>query len=213
VLGALSEPARSGLLATATERRYAASEIIYLAGSPALSLYVVIEGRVRVLRERHGRTIVIHDEEPGGCLGEVPLFEGSTYPATAMAAEPTRCLVLRRDTILDAVRAEPELALALLARLAGRVRHLVDRVDRNTSQPILRRLAELLLTRAAASRSLSFTLGGSQQQAADEIGTVREVVVRGLRALRERGAIAARGGGRFSVTDEELLRRLASGDD
>jgi CRP-like cAMP-binding protein len=211
VLGTLSQSARSALLSAAGERRYATSEIIYLAGAHAQSLYVVLEGRVRLLRESHGRTIVIHEEARGGCLGEVPLFEGTTYPATAMAAEPTRCLVWHRDAILEAVRADPELALALLSRLAARVRHLVDRMDRNTSQPMLGRLAQLLLARAAASRAASFSLGGSQQQAADEIGTVREVVVRGLRTLRERGAIAARGGGRYSV-DEEALHRIAAGD-
>jgi CRP/FNR family transcriptional regulator len=172
-----------------------------------------MDGRVRLLRESHGRTILIHHEERGGCLGEVPLFEGTTYPATAMAAEPTRCLVIHREAILEMVRTEPELALALLARLAARVRHVVDRLDRNTSQSTLGRLAEHLLARASASRARAFTLGASQQQAAEELGTVRELVVRGLRALRDRGAIVALGGGRYSVADEGLLRRIASGED
>jgi CRP/FNR family transcriptional regulator len=213
ILDAVSQRTRTALLASAVERSFAAGEILYLAGSPARSLYLVMDGRVRLLRESHGRTILIHHEERGGCLGEVPLFEGTTYPATAMAAEPTRCLVIHREAILEMVRTEPELALALLARLAARVRHVVDRLDRNTSQSTLGRLAEHLLARASASRARAFTLGASQQQAAEELGTVRELVVRGLRALRDRGAIVALGGGRYSVADEGLLRRIASGED
>src|SRR5476651_2271731 len=104
ILNALSARARAALLASGIERMFAANEVLYLAGAPAQSLYLVLDGRVRLVRERHGRTIYIHDEMGGGCLGAVPLFEGTTYPATAMASVPTRCLVLNRDAVLEAVR-------------------------------------------------------------------------------------------------------------
>lgn len=209
----LNQRARAALLSSAVERSFVAGEVLYLAGSPAYSLFLVLEGRVRLLRESNGRTLLIHEEERGGCLGEVPLFEGTTYPATAIAAEPTRCLVLRREAILEMVRTEPELAFVVLARLAARVRHLVQRLERNTSHSTLGRLAEHLLARSEACRGRAFTLGSSQQRVAEELGTVRELVVRGLRALRDRGAIVALGGGRYSVADEGLLRRIASGED
>lgn len=212
ILGALGDRARSALLAAAVERSFATNEVLYLAGSPAQLLYLVVEGRVRLVRESGGRTIYIHDEQRGGCLGEVPLFEGTTYPATAMASEPTRCMVLQRDSILAVVREEPELALAILARLAARVRQLVERIDRNTSRSTLGRLAEHLLARSTASRGRAFTLGSSQRQVAEELGTVRELVVRGLRELRDQGAIEALGSGRYVVVDEALLQRIAPAD-
>jgi CRP/FNR family transcriptional regulator len=197
------------LLSRASERQFKVDEVIYLAGSEATSLYLVIDGRVRLLRGQAGRAVYIHDELPGGALGEVPLFEGTTYPATAIAAEPTRCLVLDRAVILDAIRQQPDLALAVLARLAGRIRLLVDRLDAAANRSTTARLADFLLVRAETARGRSFTLGNSQQQAAEEIGTVREVVVRGLKAMREQGAIESRGGGRYVVKDMELLRRVA----
>ena len=210
-IAGLLAPERAALLANATERRFATGEVLYLAGSPAQLLYLILEGRVRLLRGHRGRTVFIHDEGPGGVLGEVPLFEGTTYPATAVASVPTRCLVLRREAILDALRIHPDLALAILARLAARVRFLVEKIDSATTQSTLGRLAELLLTRAAAANGKSFTLGITQQQAAEEIGTVRELVVRGLKTLREQGAIEARGGGRYAVRDEMMLRAIAEG--
>jgi CRP/FNR family transcriptional regulator len=206
--GTFSPAVLDELARAAVERRYATDEVIFLAGSPASHLYLVREGRVRVLRGGQ-RPHVIHTEGPGGSLGEVPLFEGSTYPATSVAAEPTRCLVLSRDAVLAAIRAEPELALALLARLAARVRILVERLDRNTAHSVQCRLAELLLERHAAARGKSFIIAATQQEAAEELGTVRELVVRGLRSLRERGVIEARGGGRYAVLDENALRRIA----
>jgi CRP/FNR family transcriptional regulator len=209
-LADLPAPARAALLAHASERRFHTDEVLYLAGSPAQALYLVLEGRVRLLRGHGGRAIFIHDEEAGGALGEVPLFEGTTYPATAIAAEPTRCLVLQREAILAAIRKHPDLALAILARLASRVRLLVDKLDRTANQSTLGRLAELILARAEPASGKSFTLGATQQQAAEEIGTVRELVVRGLRTLRDRGAIESCGGGRYVVRNETLLREIAT---
>lgn len=163
-----------------------------------------------MVRERSGKTLFLHDEPRGGCLGEVPLFEGTTYPATAIASEPTECLVIRRDAMLRATRAHPDLALMLLQRLAARVRGLVERIDGNAMLTTRARLARLLLARAPAMPGRAFTLGVTQQQAAEEIGTVRELVVRGLRALRDDGVIEAAGGGRYRVRDTEALQRIAA---
>jgi CRP/FNR family transcriptional regulator len=161
-------------------------------------------------------------EGAGGTLGEVPLFESmhdpgddpqrvTRYPATAVAAEPTRCLVLSREVVRGAVRSDPDVALALLARLAGRVRHLVERMDRRAGMSTLRRLATLLLARHRAGRGGAFVLGRTQEEAAEELGTVRELVVRGLRTLRRAGVVRALGRGRYVVSDEAALERIAHG--
>ena len=205
----LPAAARRSLLTGASERHFATDEVIYLAGDRATRLYLVLEGRVRLMRGRGGRAVFIHDELAGGVLGEVPLFEGSTYPATAIAGEPTRCLALERDRLLDALRSNPELSFAVLARFAGRIRMLVQRIDGQATRTALARLATFLIERSGAVPGRSFTLGASQQHAAEEIGTVREVVVRGLKRLRERGAIVSRGGGRYAVLDPVLLRSIA----
>src|SRR3982751_4452700 len=116
VFGALSERSRSALMARGIVRSYSEDEVLYLAGTPAQALYIVLEGRVRVMRGEGGRAFVLHVETAGGSLAEVPLFEGTTYPATAIAAEPSRCLVLSREAVSAAVRADSALALALLTR-------------------------------------------------------------------------------------------------
>lgn len=112
--------------------------------------------------------------------------------------------------MLAAVRADPELALALLSRLAGRVRLLVERLDQQTGHSTLGRLATLVVRRAASANGRSFSLGGTQLQVAEEIGTVRELVVRGLRTLRDRGVIESHGEGRYIVTDAAALHEIAA---
>jgi GTP-sensing pleiotropic transcriptional regulator CodY len=53
----------------------------------------------------------------------------------------------------------------------------------------------------------------TQSGLAEELGTVREVVVRALRSLREQGVIASAGAGRWRIVNGTALRRLANPDD
>lgn len=207
----ISAPAQRELAARAVERRYKAGESIFSAGDAARGMYVLTRGRVRVVREGAGRRHVLHEEGPGGTLGEVPLFEGGGYPAAAIAAEETACLLIGREAIAAAMRADPELSWRFLGRLAARVRTLVERLDRVTARSVPQRLAMLLLVRhqAAGRDGTSVTLGGTHQSIAEELGTVREVVVRAVRTLCTTGAIQSLGGGRYRVRDARKLRELA----
>ena len=204
----LHAAARRELAARAVLREYAPEEVLWRAGDPSRGLHLVLSGEVRVVRSRGGRQHVIHTEGAGGTLGEVPLFQGMDYPATAIATRRTRCLVLTRDAIHAAIAADPELAFTLLQHLSARVRALVDRVDRMAAQHVTARLAAFLLERSQG-RDEPFTLGGTQASVAEEIGTVREVVVRALRELRERGVIGVAGRGRWRVLSQEQLQALA----
>src|SRR5688500_6253822 len=143
----LAMPALDALAARATERAFTPNEMLFRAGAPARGLFVVTEGRVRVLRAMAGRQHVVHVEGVGGTLGEVPLFAGGGFPATAIAAEPTRCVIIGREAIGAAMASDPAVAWVLLERLALRVRELVDRLDRLAGQSVTSRLATLILER------------------------------------------------------------------
>jgi CRP/FNR family transcriptional regulator, dissimilatory nitrate respiration regulator len=206
----ISDPACRELAARSTTRTYAAGETLFVARTSARGLFVVVEGRVRVVRDVSGRRHVLHEEGPGGTLGEVPLFEDGGYPATAVTAEPTTCIVVGRDAVAAAMRADPDLAWRFLARLASRVRVLVERLDRLTARSVPQRLASLLVARySTAGAGGALTLGGTQQQVAEELGTVREVVARAIRMLCTSGAIESLGGGCYRVRDVRRLRDLA----
>lgn len=211
LLRGLNAGARRELARRAVVRRFAPGETLWEAGAAARALFVVLEGEVRVVRVAGGRQHVLHTEGPGGTLGEVPLFEGGAYPATAVAARRTVCLAVDGEGIAAAIREDPRLAFTLLARLAARVRGLVERLDGRVAKGVRARLAAFLLARHRASGAPSFTLGATQAAVAEELGTVREVVVRTLRALGREGVIRAAGRGRYEVADVAALERIAGG--
>jgi len=159
-----------------------------------------------VVRAPGGRQHLVHEEGPGATLGELPLFEGGPYPATAVAAEPALCLVLDRAAIEGGIAADPALAFALLGGLARRVRTLIARLDAVRGRSVRTRLAAHLLARAGGG---PFSLGATQAEVAEELGTVREVVVKELRALRAAGILRSAGRGRIEVTDAARLREIA----
>ena len=204
VIGAL---ARRGI-----EVRFEPNGVLFLAGSEPRGWYVVLGGRVRVVRGSESRQHVIHTETKGGTLGEVPLFGGGTHPATGIAAEPTQCALFSRAALEAAIGEAPTIAFIIARRLASRVRQLVDRLDERSARSVQSRLIEFLLTRPT-NRSGSVTIGITQQALAEELGTVREVVSREIRVLTRRGLLEALGGGRYRLgagltkggTDEERL--------
>jgi CRP/FNR family transcriptional regulator len=209
ILDALSPAGRAALLERSIEKTYSAGEVLWIAGDTPAGMTLVVEGKVRIVRGSGGRQTAIHSGEAGSTLGEIPFFTRSTYPATAIAAEPTRCLIITHAAFDHALRVDPELAYVLLDRLSKRVQHLVERVGRLTSHGVTARLAQYLIERAGASTAPTFPLGMTQAELAEELGTVREVIVRALRQLKDAGAIASRASGRFAVVDPGLLREAA----
>ncbi len=183
--------------------------VIFLTGSKPRGWYVVLAGYVRVVRGSASRQHVVHTEGPGGTLGEVPFFEGSTHAATAIAAEPTRCALFTRADLEAAIAESPAVAFLMAQRLAARVRHLVQRLDDRSARNVQARLVAFLLSRRTRGTT-TISIGMTQQALAEELGTVREVVVRELRSLLRRGWIESLGGGRYRLADTRALQRVAT---
>jgi CRP/FNR family transcriptional regulator len=165
-----------------------------------------------VSRETQAHVELLHTEGPGGVLGEIPVFGGGVFPATARAVEPTRCAHLPIAAVQRLLEDDPAFVRFALHRLANRARSLLQRIDDVTASTIPARVARVVLARASTvSSGQEFTMGVSQEALAAELGTAREVVVRALRALVATGALARAGRSRFVVRNESILRTI-SGD-
>jgi CRP-like cAMP-binding protein len=90
------------------------------------------------------------------------------------------------------------------------VRRLVERLGRQTGRTVVQRLAALLLARHAAAGGAPFALAATQAEAAEELGTVREVLVRALRRPRDAGLVGSPARGRYVVGDRTALTRRAA---
>ena len=163
--------------------------------------------RQRVIGDRDVRRPTISDRD--AITARCTVGSAGRNPASAVAAEPTTCIAFTADAIRAAVAAEPALAWVFITRLGNRIRVLVERVDAQAARRLPERLAALILERHQEAGGGAFGLGGSQTAVAEELGTVREVVVRMLGELRRAGLIRPAGRGRLEVANLTELRRLA----
>jgi CRP-like cAMP-binding protein len=214
LFGELNEPELRALAERAIERRLKRDEILFIAGDEAAGLFVIAEGSLRAYREGvDGREQVIHVERAGATIAELPVFDDNPYPSTVAAEEETTVLFLARQEVKSLCLAHPEIALAALKLLAGRLRKCAALVEALSLREVDQRLARWILTEARArgiktGDKLELTLALTNQQIAARIGSVREVVSRALSRLQQNELIAVEGR-RVMINDEQALAVFA----
>jgi len=170
-------------------------------------LFIVLRGHVRLsCTAPEGREQVLGQVGPGEHFNAVPIFDGQPNPSTAQARSPVECLLLPRKDVLDLVQKHPDLALAALHEMAGRLRELVTLVEDLAFRSVRERLARQLLIEAREG-----TAELTHQELAERTGTVREIAGRALRRFAEQKLVKlARG--RIIVLDAEGLARIVEND-
>jgi len=209
VLQDLSPRVARRVAAAAVIRRYPRRAVLFRAGDAPAALHFVLTGRVRVARRADGGSTVLHYEERGGILGEIPVFGGGPYPATASAAAPACCAVLSAPVVERLLAEEPEFTRFALGRIARRAHVLLERLDELSEYSVTARVAGYLVARFDLTQREELALGMSQAALAERLGTAREVIVRSLRGLCGAGAVRRVGRSRFAVVDAPRLRELA----
>src|SRR5262249_23682731 len=151
LVGELEEPELRALAERAVERRLSRDEILFVAGDEAAGLFVIVSGALRAFREGvDGREQVIHVERAGATIAELPVFDDRPYPSTVAAEEDSTVLFLDKRDVKSLCLANPQIALAALKMLAGRLRKCAELVEALSLREVDQRLARWLLAEARA---------------------------------------------------------------
>lgn len=210
----LSEPTLEVLAERAVEKLFQKDELIFVAGEEAQGLYVIVEGAVRAFRvSLDGREQVIHVERAGATIAEVPVFDDGTFPSNAAAETATTVLFIDKRDVQNLCLEHPEITLAALKVLAGRLRRCAELVEALSLREVGQRLARFVLAEARRSGTRteignSIKLTQTNQQIAARIGSVREVVSRAFTRLQQEGLIII-DGRRLIIPDEAALKTFA----
>lgn len=189
------------------ERSFARGEVLFLEGEPCQGLYLVKTGRVRIFKSSpEGREQVLFTAGSGTTFNEVPVFDGGPNPASASALEATTVYIIPEETVLSLL-VECPAAGEIIKIFAGRLRHLSTVVEDLSFRSVVSRLARLLLDLAVPREGPSPVPRLTQEEMATMVGSVRDVVGRGLRTLEKAGAIKLEGQ-RILVIDLEKLKGI-----
>ena len=171
-------------------------EMLFLSGEPARGLYVIVDGEVRAFQQNEdGREQVMHINEAGSVLGDVPVFDDGPFPASAISEMETDVLLIEKNDVRELCAKYPSLALAALKLMATKVRRHASLVEALSLHEVGQRLALFLLAEARSATLApevpeSFRLRLSNQEIASRIGSVRDVVSRALTRLKHEGLIS-----------------------
>jgi CRP/FNR family cyclic AMP-dependent transcriptional regulator len=212
----LPAPQRAALARRLRSVVFAPRQRVFEEGAPCAGLWIVVEGRIKVFRiSPEGREQVLHVEGPGATLGEVPLFDRAGYVASATAQTAARLLWLPRREFDALCQRHPDVAVAIIATLAQRVRAFAGLAGDLTLRSVRVRLGRLVLDEAGRTGRLTrdgveVTLPGTRDEIAARVGTVREPLSRALAALAREGLVTVRGR-RLLVRDVKGLEDAAGG--
>lgn len=201
------------LAKAASTRSYEPGETLFREGERADGLHIVADGLVKVCRYgADGREQILHVFEGVEPCGEVAVFEGGAYPATAEALAASSTLFLSRADFLDLAAKRPDLLLNMLAVLSRRLRRFVEMIDDLALKEVSTRLARHLLELSKqAGGSMEVELATSKAMLAARLGAVAETLSRTLTRMQRRGLIEV-DGRRVRLRNAAALKKLAEGD-
>ena len=169
-------------------RSYPKNAVIVSEGDLTDSLYVILEGRVKVfVSDGEGHDMVLSTQGPGEYFGEMVLDQGPRS-ASIMTLEPSRFLVVPKDDFRNFVMRNPAFALSLIDKLIHRARSLTESVKSLALMDVYGRVARLLLEMAEdTDGQLAISQRLTQQEIASRVGASREMVSRILKDLSTGG--------------------------
>jgi CRP/FNR family transcriptional regulator, cyclic AMP receptor protein len=175
-------------------RRFRRQEVIFHAGDPGDSLFIVESGSVKiVLASPEGDEAIIATLHRGDFFGELAVLDGAERSATAVALEPAELYALSRGPFLELVDTQAGLRAALLTSLAVELRRLTRHVEElhflDLPGRLAMRLVELAREADPSSGEARLPWPYTQSDLASMIGGSRQSVNRLLASLSDEGLL------------------------
>jgi CRP-like cAMP-binding protein len=207
----LDERNLQSICSEATVCNYPRGTTVIRQGDRGEAFYVILEGRVKILLAgREGKQTLLGFEDAGGYFGEVAAIDGKPRSACVITMTRVRLLMIKHADFRDCIGRCPEIALALMREMTGRIRTLTRDLHtlrtRNVRYRVLDALGRLARRRG---KTMIIDKRPTQQELAEMVGASREMVGRVLRDLADSGLIRIDGSRVLLVAPRETPVRGA----
>ena len=185
-----------GVLARAIVRRsFGRNAKVIGAGDPTDSLYIVINGRLKVLMsDEQGREVILSILGPGEYFGEMGLLDDSARSASVVTLEACELLTISKTDFKRSLAENFELSLNVMRGLVQRLREADRKIGSLALMDVYGRVARLLLEMAEDVNGEKVVVNKlSKQDIAKMIGASREMVSRVMKDLQLGGYLEVRG--------------------
>ncbi len=176
-------------------KRVERGEMIFFDGDACDGFYIVVTGKVKIFKTSlHGKEQILHIFGQGQPFGEVPVFHGKPFPASAQALAAGEVLFFPRKDFIALLTNNPSIALAMLAVLSMRLRKFTTQIENLSLKEVPERLAAYLLVLfEEQGHSATVELEISKGQLASLLGTTPETLSRIFHKMTDEGLITVTG--------------------
>ncbi len=187
--------------------------MVFLEGQSARGVYLVCQGRVKLLTANsEGKTLILKIGEPGEVLGLQSVVSGRPHELTVETLQPSQLAFIAREDLLVFLKQYGEACLHAAQHLSRDCQSAYELIRSiGLSHSVSERLARLVL-------QLSGTAGGNgedrvkvaltHEEIAQLIGASRETVTRTLGDFKKHKLMEFKGATLF-IRDRSALERMA----
>jgi CRP-like cAMP-binding protein len=185
----LAAPTFDRLTHVARIDRLRKGETLFRQGDKAQSIFVVIEGFIKLSRiSVQGDETVIHIFGRGESIAESVAVLGDNHTTTAEATGPATVARLPAGDVAQIARDAPELALTILSESSGKIWALMDEIEtlkaQTADQRVLRFLQSLCPAQTGACK---VRLPYNKGDIAASLGLKQETLSRSFARLKSSG--------------------------
>jgi CRP-like cAMP-binding protein len=184
----LSAAVKAGVV----DRKVSAGRSLFRAGDKTVGLYVVLKGKLRLVRyDRSGREAILQSASAGDTLAEASLY-ASTYHCDAIATTDALVRLYPKTLLLAELKRDTRLAQSFTAKLAQQIMGLRTRLERRNIHSARDRVRHFLAVNAGED-GRTVTLPGTLKDLAADLGLTHEALYRTLARMSADGEIKRAG--------------------
>lgn len=211
------EPADlDGIVGQARSLRIARDHTVFDQEGEAHSFFLLLDGRVRVVKTTpEGQQVTVHYISPGELMGIAHALGRTTYPATAIAVVDCVVLVWPGNLWPELAARFPNFGAGTFRTVGARLQETQQRVIEMATEQVEQRVAHALLrlvkqTGRKTDEGILIDFPISRQDIAEMTGTTLHTVSRLLTAWEEKGLVRS-GRQKVTVVEPHKLFALAEG--
>ncbi|NIA69716.1 Crp/Fnr family transcriptional regulator [Pelagibius litoralis] len=212
LLASVPEDLVETILSHTETRAFDRGTTIFLQGEIAESVYIVLDGWVKLFRiSQNGAEAVVGVFTKGRSFGEAAAFQNDVYPVAAEAVTDCRVMPVRAGLILGLMKSRPELCTAMLASTFRHLHALVAQVEQLKAHTGAQRVAEFLLDLCPiAEGACAVTLPYDKVLIAGRLGMQPESLSRSFARLKDVGVKVSQN--HAAISDVARLRGYVDED-
>lgn len=198
-LADLQDEALVALASKAKVVKFPKKAMIISEGDQTNSLYIVLEGKVRIFGSNEkDKELTLLIQEAGSHFGELALLSNEPRSAAVEALDKTVCGVISKADFIQWLKQYPDAAIALLRDMSEKVRFLTEKVKQMALSNVYERTIKVLYDLAEPVGDIYVIQGKpTQNDLANMVGSSREMVNKVMKELIKGGYI---------VVDDKILR-------